>query len=300
MKIRRATDHPPANWTRTSRPLKPYTFHSIKIVDHEETNDTPSPRNDEWRLSATHLREPIHSHLLKIVPGDNDSIIAFATRLGLDELISWGMDLDPEYLRDPWLQLFDDISHPINGVAHVKESHLIEAWGIGSTVEAFREDLTALDEAYRYFADHGADQALLFFQDYWKPTHADADLDTWSFPTPTLRLVTWPIQPIDDDQPTLTIVEAPNHIFDRAWIELYDALQRDGVPTICPECDVPFIGQRKGQRFCGRGCQDKRPRTDEQREYERMYQRMRRGAITQDEFSAWQQRTGRPARDRRS
>jgi hypothetical protein len=300
MKTRRATEHPPPAWTRTSRPFQPYTFHPIAIVDQDETTDTPQPTNDEWRLAASHLREPIHKHLLKIVPGDNDSIIAFATRLGLDELISWGLDLKDEYLRDPWLQLSTDISRPIDGVAHVPRFHLIEAWGKCSTVEAFREEQTALDEAYRYFTDEGADQALHFFQDYRKPTHRDAGLDTWRFPTPTLRLVTWPIQPVDDDQPTLAIVEAPNHIFDRAWIELYDELERGGVPKICPECDVPFIGQRKGQQFCGRGCQDKRPRTDEQREYERMYQRMRRGAITQDEFNAWQQRTGRPTRNRRS
>jgi hypothetical protein len=299
VKLETATEYPPSRWSRTSRPLKPYTFHPIKIADREEDNDIPSPTNDEWRLSASHLREPIHPHLLKIIPGDDDSIIAFATQLGLDELISWGMALESEYQRDPWLQLRTDISRPVGNIAHVPRFHLIEAWGVGSTVEAFGEDQTALREAYDYFANEGADQALRFFQDYWKPTHQDAELSAWSFPTPILRLVTWPIQPIDDDQPTLAIVEAPNHIFDRAWLELYDALQRDGVPTICPECDVPFIGQRKGQRFCGRGCQDKRPRTDEQREYERMYQRMRRGAITQEDFDAWQQRTGRPTQDGR-
>jgi len=299
MRVSSASEYPPEKWPRPTRPAKPYTFHPIRLVDGENPTGTNSQSELDFRLAVNHLRGPIHTHLLKLVPGDYESIANFAEDLGLDELILWGMGLEDDYLTEAWHQLGVDMLYIEDGFGTIPKIHLQEAWGFGSQTNVFAEEQTRLREAYEYFAKEGADAALQLFQDYWKPTHSDVGLETWQFPIPELMLVTWPIQPMessDGSQPSLGIVEAPAHIFARAWVELYDELQTGGVPKLCPRCSTPFIGKRKGQKYCDRKCQDQRSRSESQREYERMYQRMRRGNITRDEFAKWQQRSGRETR----
>jgi hypothetical protein len=243
-----------------------------------------------------HLRGPIHPHLLKLVPGRYESIANFAEELGLDELIRWGLSLEERHLQDQWLEVWSSMNHLEEGFSTIPRIDLSDAWGFGSQAQAFAEEQTRLREGYDYLERHGADAAINLFQDYSKLTHPDAGLKTGRFPHPETRLETWPVQANDDSQPVLGIVEAPAHIFARAWLELYDELQIGGVPKLCPTCNTPFIGSRKGQKYCSRRCQDQRTRSEAQRERERMYQRMRRGTITRREFAKWQQRTGRETR----
>jgi predicted nucleic acid-binding Zn ribbon protein len=296
-----ASEYPPGKWPRTSRLWKPYTFHPIRVVEGDTPTAIPNPDQSERdrQLAVHHLKGPIHPHLLRLVPGSHDSIVDFAEKLGLDELILWGMSLGDDYLTAPWLQLRVDMRHLDDGVATIPAVHLLEAWGFGSQTEAFAKEQTRLHEAYQYATDYGADETVLFLRDYWRVTHPEAGLESWSFPNPEMNLVTWPVEPIDPmgDVESLALVEAPAHIFARAWLELYDSLQASGAPKICPRCGTPFLGVRKGQTYCSEECQEtdygRRRRSDYRREYERMYQRMRRGAITRDEFADWKKRQGK-------
>jgi len=296
MRISSPSEYPARKWQRHTQLRKPYTFHPVRIVEGDVPTGTEKLSDPDFRLAVKHLRGPIHPHLLKLVPGQYESVADFAEELGLDELIMWGLNLESSHLQDQWFQVWSSMNHLEDGFSTIPKVDLSDAWGFGSQTVAFAEEQTQLREAYDYVEQHGADAAIIFFQDYWKSTHRDAGLETSRFPRPETRLETWPIQPKDDSQPTLGIVEAPAHIFARAWLELYDELQIGGVPKLCPTCNAPFIGTRKGQKFCSRKCQDHRGRSESQREYERMYQRMRRGTITPDEFTAWQQRTGRETR----
>jgi hypothetical protein len=279
----------------------PYTFHPIRIVDGDTPTAIHNPEmsDHDWQLAAHHLKGPIHAHLLRLVPGSYDSIVGFAEKLGLDELIRWGVNLDDGYLSAPWHQLYQDMRDLDDGVVTIPAVHLLEAWGFGSQTTAFTEEQTRLHETYQYAADYGADQTILFLRDYWRVTHPEAGLESWSFPNPEMNLVTWPVEPIDPmgDVETLALVEAPAHIFARAWLELYDGLQERGAPNFCPRCSTPFIGSQKGQKYCSRECQDadygRRRRSDYRREYERMYKRMERGTITRNDFTGWKKRQGR-------
>ncbi len=296
MKITSPSEYPVEKWPRFTRPRKPYTFHPVRLVEGDSPIGSEKLSDKDWRLAVKHLRGPIHHHLLKLIPGDYESIAKFAEELGLDELISWGMTLGDDNLEDAWHQLSRDGIYLQERFVTIPKIHLLEAWGFGSQTSAFAEEQERLREAFEYLAAEGADAAIQFFQDYWKPTHPDAGLETWRFPIPELVLVPWPIHPKDDDHPSLGIVEAPAHIFARAWIELYDVLLAGGVPKLCPRCSTPFIGKRKGQKYCDRKCQDQRSRSEHQREYDRMYKRMRRGSITREEFAKWQLRSGRETR----
>jgi endogenous inhibitor of DNA gyrase (YacG/DUF329 family) len=279
----------------------PYTFHPVRVVDGDTPTATHSPELSVrgWQLAAHHLKGPIHAHLMKLVPGSYDSIVAFAEKLGLDELIAWGMTLDDDYLAEPWHQLYDDMGSLDDGIATIPAIHLLEAWGLGSQTEAFTQEQTRLREAYQHAADYGADETILFQRDYWRVAYPEANLESSSFPKPEITLVTWPVEPIDpmDRGEPLALVERPAHIFARAWLELYDDLQERGAPQFCPRCKTPFISTVNSQRYCSRECQDRdygRKRdTEYRRHYQRMYKRMQRGTLSQEEFTAWKQRQGR-------
>ena len=177
---------------------KPYTFHPIRIVDGDTPTAIRNPDRSgrDWQLAVHHLKGPIHAHLLRLVPGSHDSIVDFAEKLGLDELILWGMSLGDDYLTAPWRQLVEDMSPLDDGVATIPAIHLLEAWGFGSQTESFAEEQTRLREAFQYAADYGADQTILFLRDYWRVTHPEAGLKSWSFPKPEMMLVTWPVEPV--------------------------------------------------------------------------------------------------------
>ena len=143
-----AAQYPPGKWPRTGRLRKPYTFHPIRIVDGDTPTAIHNPDQSEpdWQLAVHHLKGPIHAHLLRLVPGSYDSIVGFAEKLGLDELILWGMSLGDDYLTAPWRQLAEDMSHLDDGVATIPAVHLLKAWGLGSQTEAFAEEQTRLQE----------------------------------------------------------------------------------------------------------------------------------------------------------
>jgi hypothetical protein len=302
MKTIAASAYPPSDWPRSGRLRKPYTFHRVRIVEGDATTAAPGPELPErdWQLAVHHLKGPINPYLLRLEHGHYPSIVRFVEQLGLDELTLWGASPDDRdtYLTEPWERLLADIWHLTDGVAMIPADHLMDAWSVGSQADAFREEQTKLREAFAYAAQsEGADQTIRFLRDYRKITHRSVGLESWSFPNPELYLTTWPVQPMDDEE-TLALVEAPAHIFARAWLELYDELQASGAPQICPRCNTPFIGSRRNQTYCTRDCQDRdygqrRRRGEHRREYERMYQRKRRGTITSDEFETWKKRQGR-------
>ncbi len=276
---------PTGDWPRAARIRKPYTFHRVRIDN--ELDPLASRREDrQWQTAVDHLKVPIHPHLLKLEPGHFESIVRFAERFGLDELIRWGVYLDADYLTDPWHQLALDIALlDDDGVATVPARHLLEAWGIGTTTQAFREEQSQLRQGFEIAASsEGADDAF------------QAIVETRGHVIPEVNLIAWPITPVDDEE-TLALVESPANIFHRAWLELYDELQEGGLPRPCLRCGNPFIGARSNHEYCSRDCQlqahGKRRRTPYRREYERKYQQMRRGRITKDEFDEWKRRQGK-------
>jgi hypothetical protein len=221
--------------------------------------------------------------------------VRFAERLGLDELMIWGMGLEDSGLDEPWHQIYRDLSKLTDGVANVPRAHIVEAWTAARQV--FADERTRLEEAYRYSAQsEGADATILFLRDHIRSR--TGNLKSQMFPHPEIDLVTWPIKPVDDAE-TLAIVEAPNGIFARAWLELYDDLQVSGAPKLCSGCQTPFIGVRDDQEYCTRECQlrthgrTRRSRDSYRREYESMYKKMKRGTITDAEFESWKKRQGR-------
>jgi len=292
----------PANeWKRRSRLRQPYAFHPISLIDGEEPTGSPirvaANTIEEWRTSVRFLKGPIHPHLFKLIPGDWDTISRFATEFGLDELIQWGIRHDDQYLSEPWVQLWTDLSFVDGGASTVPKVHLLEAWGLGSQAEAFREAQTQLREAYKYAEQNTEDATLEFLHHYSKLIHNDPGIESWSFPSSVeTRVTPWPVDPIDPKNartnPVLGLVEKPADIFSRAWLELFDKLQEGRVPKSCPRCADPFIGERTSQKYCSRRCQDNRRRTERQRLLEKMYQRKRRGTMSSDDFENWKKREG--------
>jgi hypothetical protein len=287
MKTVPISKYPPADWPRSERLRKPYTFHPVRVVegDTQTTPRDPNLSGRDYQLAVRHLKGPIHPHLLRLQPGSYPSIERFVEQLGFDELMLWGMGLDEDYLTKPWHQLGENLEHIEDGFSTIPKDHLERAWCWGSQQDAFEDEQGRLRQAFDIAqrSEH-ADEAIRTMREA-----------TGVWPKPDIRLILWPFSP-DSDEEMATIVETPADIFARAWLELYDELQDNGIPSRCPTCGTPFIG-RDGQVHCTRDCQlrdyGQRRRGNYRRGYERMYQRMRRGTITPDEFEAWKKRQGR-------
>jgi hypothetical protein len=292
-----ASDYRVRDWPRHEHRRLPFSFHPVEIGLAPDDVSPPvrDPGFIAWRLSAHYLLEPIWPHLATLEPGDVESLQGFVIRLGLDELVAWG--ISPE--RTSRVQ---EVWRPIQGLTSRERSlphripidHLARAWqdeivqlAVAQELESIRKAMTLAAEA------EGADEAL----------------DTLWNRSPHLLLggvdlVPEPVSPIDDTPALLTIVETPRHIFDRARLELVDHLLGDGLPKFCTGCGVAFIGARTDQEYHNTECRRRaygrqHNRTDRRRAYQKMYGRLRRGQITEDQFETWCQKNNFQRRRRR-
>lgn len=288
MRIVKAMNIPVSAWPKSGRPRKPYTFHAVDVapLDGGPTLGESLSSDEEWQFAVSQLDEPIHPELLKLEPGNFYSVVAFSDRLGLDELIGWGITHQDSVVARSWMKVAIEWGRGRRNPARVSPETLLDAWSIGSGVDAFTEAQMKLRRAFE-IAEHaeGADEAL------------EAMRAEDAYEIPQVNLIGWPVKPADGSG-ALTLIEAPDGIFARAWLELYDHLQEDGLPKYCKGCGVPFIGGRISQKYCYDECRieygDRAYSRDPYRkQYLKLRQRVRRGTMTTEEFEAWRRKQGR-------
>lgn len=294
-----SSEHPITSWSRGTRPRRPHAFHTVELASGWELPEPngPPPSVEEWFQAERYYLGPITGPFLELVPGDFNSLTGWIDDFGLDAIIEWGWtwatDNEDPLIAQAWEDLYASMrSYPLP--AKVPTKQLEYAWCASFTEEPFAEAqsnlrniLTIIAEAQR---DYGDDEAIRVLRDHSDLTHPKH--------SPQIQVHTFPISTTDSPTPVIGFVETPRTIVDRVWLELYERLETGGLPRFCPTCGDPFIGIRRNQEYCSTACQqasfdERYAMSPYRREYQKMYQRMRRGTISPTDFETWKARVGK-------
>jgi hypothetical protein len=250
-------------WPLSSIPIEPFLI--------EEPADN----------HGKYLDGPITPHILRLQPGDPDTATRFARKLGILGLSRWAeMELRNE---EPEARtLWEAISHEQAPEEESRDSwitrnleQLSAAWTHEATAQAFKSDIAGIRLAWTAAADPDRsleDVALLAF------------LET----APPARALPMSLVPHQGN-----LVASPAHALARSWMELAHLLRTQRLrPARCGHCRQLFPPKRDGQQYCpGTSCARDHYRAynqnEHRREYQKMYKRYRRGAISRDEWDAW-------------
>jgi hypothetical protein len=250
-------------WPLSTIPIEPFLI------------EAPAEHRGEY------LDGPITPHVLRLQSGDPATAVEFARKLGILGLGRWAAteltDAHPDASR-----LWEAIRYEHDPKGESRDSwiarnleQLSHAWTHEGTVEVFRSDISGLRLAWDRFADR--DESLEYIALF---TAIETAPPATAMP---LKLV-----PHRD-----TYVLAPGHALARSWLELIHLLRTQRLrPARCEHCGQLFPPRRDGQKYCpGTSCARDHYRgynqTEHRREYQKMYKRYRRGAITLNEWDAW-------------
>jgi hypothetical protein len=214
-------------------------------------------------------------YVLRLIPGDTDSLLEFVDALGIVGLVKWVGGPAPAGIKTGF-----ETWEPLCTAVLVREPTLYEpelraAWTHPNTIEQFSAEHERLTKAWEMATDEDDPKLALtrglikaFFQQPY-PYELEFAVTSRSG----------------------KIVERPRHILARSAFELLDTLERR-LPRRCELCTTPFPPSRSDQRYCGSKCADRAFRlgydkTKYRKEYQKMYRRHRRGTITEAEWIAW-------------
>jgi hypothetical protein len=269
------------NWPRITRLREPHQYWQRPVVDERYESDTGEDLLDPDDL-VYHLGN-VSPDLLRLKPGDTDSLVEFVDALGIVGLVTWAGGPRPGNLAkgfEAWEPLCIAVQ---DGDPTLYRPDLHAAWTHANTVERFTTEHTQLtkgwDEAtaIRETADNKQAEARASLRRELVAAH-------FQQPYPFELVIA--VTTVTDQ-----IVERPRHILARSAFELIDALQ-DNLPKRCEQCNTPFARARSDQRFCRPKCQQsafqkQHDKTPYRKAYSRMYRRYKRGNITEAEFVAW-------------
>jgi hypothetical protein len=262
----------PSKWLVTSLPIEPYLV-----------SDLPTrPRE--------YLDGPITPHLLRIQPGDAESVTDFVNRFGFLELYNWAASVfsasDPDAVQ-LWARVgdfWDDEREDGSSWLERNLRALARAWEHPDTIRAFTAARSQLEQAWSSAADPS--------KPYGMATTLVAVLST-QFPlgfTLSSHLGSLALK--------------PSNVVGRSWTELVQLLKTQRLRAArCEHCGQLFPPRRSGQRFCpGTSCRTDAyrsyERSDYRREYQKMYKRYRRDKITLDEWDRWRDENPSPGLQR--
>jgi hypothetical protein len=249
-------------------------------------------------LSPRYLNGPITPHLLRLVPGDPESITAFVANLGWRDLATWAwlVTEDRTESRDLWE---GTLIVPVETAERAQQwlEAIVAAWVDPGTKTRFHKAQRDLLFSWREAArdDWSPSERLDWMSGYFRHPAAFSLQSGRPYTEPqALRLG----MGVRGDPPRLVFV--PADIFARSYVELAQLLGRRQLkPVQCAHCDQWFPPNRDGQRFCpGSSCKtdhdaaySKHPY---RKEYQRMYQRHRRGTMSRSEWDEWRDRNPGP------
>lgn len=279
MNTRNVTNWRAENWPRVNRLREPHEYWQREIV-HER----PDPETDVQPLGADdafYYTGSVTPHVLRLVPGDTDSLVEFVGALGIVGLVKWAGGPAPAGIK-PGLESWE----PLSTAVLVKEPTLYApdldaAWTNPHTIEQFSAEHQRLTRAWEMATDEDdPKQALtreLFKAFFQQPYPYELEFAV------TIR--------------SGKIVERPRHILARSAFELMDSLA-NRIPKRCELCTTPFPPNRSDQRYCTDQCARKAYRlgydkTPYRQEYQKMYRRYKRGTITETDWLAWKQSSGK-------
>jgi hypothetical protein len=257
-----ADRHPKSKWRTVTWPIEPYRYETVWV--------SPGPR--PFRRSPPRVaycyKGSIGDHLIRIQPGDNESLNSFVEQFGLHEFLEWTQERD----LAAWNTIYSDYQ---TGRRSFAGTDLRDAWTDPATIKAFTLDLLPLQDAYTRAQEEGLNEHVLSEVLGLAWEHAAVNFD--------------PVVNVD----TGAIVIRPAHIFARAWLELVTSIADRGLtPRTCPNCHETFTPKRSDQDYCRAECRlqfadKRRNKAQRRKDYKKKHQQMQRGTITQAEYDAW-------------
>jgi hypothetical protein len=254
--------HPTSKWRTVTWPIEPYQYEPVWV--------SPGPRPFRWSPPpvAYFYKGPIGDHLIRIQPGDTESLTSLVKQFGLHELLEWTQERD----LTAWNAIYSDYQ---SGRRSFAGTALRDAWTDPSTTKAFTLDLRPLQHAYTRAQKPGLNE------------HALSEILALAWEQHAVNFD--PVPNYD----TGTIVIRPAHIFARAWLELVTFVaDRDLTPRTCPNCNEAFTPKRSNQDYCRAECRlraadKRRNQVKRRKEYKKKNQQKQRGTITEADYDAW-------------
>lgn len=223
---------------------------------------------------------PVTPHVLRLKAGEFESLLVFVKAIGIFGLVEWAWGiLKPEQLPDnraAWQPLLEASR---NRDRYLLKDDLHSAWLDPATVRDMKEELSALNSAWTAATSIEAQDPEQMRREiaknvlgfYWNPERLYTRFTVESG----------------------VFVEDPINVLARSWHELFDFMaEKARLPGLCKHCGTPYPKSREDQYFCTGACRRQYARrhqdnSEKRRDYTRMYRRMKRGQLTEDEFSEW-------------
>ncbi len=220
--------------------MQPYRLDPVTITKYYVA---AQQQNHVDEASQPYLDGPIHTEVLKLVPGDSESFVAFATRFGLHEFHNWVGRAEVNCGAAPggFHRLVTLLERYSDGYRQFTVEELADAW-ITTPVDAVDHQAENLLAAFSYAEDHSDDPARAargVLSRGWEMDAFRIDLD------------------IHETDMMAVIYERPQHIWSRAWFELLDSAQAKRFPKICAVCDNYYIPARRNKKYCSPECGSK-------------------------------------------
>lgn len=269
------------NWRRITRLRAPHEYWQQPVVEKKYESDTGDdllgPDDSVYHIGN------VSPDLLKLKPGETDSLVEFVDALGIVGLVTWVGGPRPGNLIEGF-EVWEPLCVAVqDGDPTLYRPDLHAAWTHPETIERFTIEHTRLTEGWQRAADirdaenneqaeaRGQLRRLLVSAQFRQPYPLELSIAVTSL--------------------TDQIVERPRHILARSAFELIDALT-SRLPKRCERCTTPFAPLRSDQRFCRTECQQASyqktyDQTPYRKEYSRMYRRYKRGSITETEWLEW-------------
>jgi hypothetical protein len=271
--IRPATKWGAENWPQVSRLREPHEYWQRKVV-HEQL-DPDSEVEPLGTDDAVYHVGSVTPYVLRLIPGDTDSLFEFVDTLGIIGLVKWVGGPATAGIK-PGFETWE----PLCTAVLVREptlnaSDLHAAWTHPQSVEQFSAEHQRLTRAWE-MATEEDDPKLALTRELIKAFFQQP------YPYELEFAVT---------SRSGKVVERPRHVLARSAFELLDTLE-SRLPKRCELCPTPFPPSRSDQRYCTPKCADRAFRlgydkTEYRKEYQKMYRRYRRDTITEAQWVTW-------------